>query len=181
MTSELANRYAQGLFSLAEDEGTVEEKKEACEALLEVLDQCPDFLMFLQAVRVTEEEKKAMICKVFSGRLDQDMVHFLELLVDRGRTYYLREMLQAYIVLANEKLGIETAEVSSARKLSKEDLERIRKALETKTGKQIVLKNQVDPKLIAGIKVRIGNQVTDATMKTRIEGLRESLLKGGLA
>lgn len=181
MVSEIAERYADGLFELADSNGTVKEKKDQAEGLLEVLHESPDFLPFLQAVKVSDEEKKQFIDNVFGSYLDLDMIHFLKLLVDKGRTYYLREMLEAVIDRCNEALGIQTAVVTSARALSEDDLARIRESLAEKTGKTIVLKNHIDPSVIAGIRVTVGSNVTDITMKKRIDDMREALLKGGLA
>ncbi|MCR5228996.1 MAG: F0F1 ATP synthase subunit delta [Solobacterium sp.] len=181
MTNEVAERYAQGLFELAKENGTVDEKKEQAEALRKVLDENPDFLLFLQAVKITRSEKKKLIREVFSQYLDSEMVSFIQLLVDKDRSWYLSEMLDEYIKRANEELGVETAVVASARPLAEEDLEKIRKALEKKTGKKIILRNKIDPSVLAGIKVIVGNNVTDITMKTRIENMRKALLEGGMA
>jgi F-type H+-transporting ATPase subunit delta len=60
-------------------------------------------------------------------------------------------------------------------------MNRIRKALEQKTGAKIVLENRIDPKVIAGIKVTVGNSVTDVTMKSKIDDMKQTLLKGGQA
>jgi len=179
MNNEVAERYAQGLFELAEENGTVAEKKEQAAGLLKVLEESDDFMLFLRAVKVTGDEKKQMIETVFQETLDADMIRFLKLLVDKRRMINLREILMQYDRLANEKLGIETAVVSSARKLSDGDMERIQAALEKKTGKKIVLRNHVDESLIAGIKVTVGNNVTDVTVKSQIEDMRSALLKGG--
>ncbi len=181
MTNEVAERYAQGLFELAKENGTVNEKKEQVEALQKVLDENPDFLLFLQAVKITKDEKKKFIREVFAQYLDRDMVSFIQLLVDKDRSWNLSEMLDEYLKRANEELGIETAIVASARPLAEEDLEKIRKALEKKTGKTIILRNKIDPSVLAGIKVIVGNNVTDVTMKTRIENMRKALLEGGMA
>lgn len=181
MTSEVAERYAQGLFEAAQEDGSVESKRRQVLQLLEVLEKNPDFLLFLKAVRVTREEKKQMICSVFGEFLDADMIHFLELLVDRSRTTFLHEMLERYLALANEDLGIVTATVESARKLTEEDMKRIQDALARETGRQVILRNRISPSVIAGIKVTVGNRVTDITMKSRIENMRQILLKGGRA
>ncbi len=181
MITELATRYAQGLFELAQETNTVEEKKEQAELLLQVAEENPDLTVFFNAVKVTGSEKKEFILNVFQGKIEQDMVNFLRLLVDKHRIVYLKDILKAYISLADEELGIEHAEVYSARKLPEEELAKIKSALETKTGKQIVLRNVVDESLIAGIKVVVGNNVTDVTMKNKIDSLRETLLKGGQA
>ena len=181
MSSEVAERYGTGLFELACEDNTVESKKEQEETLLDTLEQSDELLLFLQAVKVTNEEKKDTVVEIFKDTMDKDMINLIRLLVDRDRTWYLKDILRVYIGLADEKLGIQKAEVYSARKLSKEDLQRIADAIGKKQNKKIILRNIVDPSLIAGIKVKVGNTVTDITMKSQIENLRQALLKGGNA
>ena len=177
--NELASRYAEALFALAKENDTVKEKKEEVESLLTVLEDNPDLTGFFRAIKVTASEKKAFIDQVFGPIFDQDMIHFLKLLIDKGRIYSLREMLLAYIEKANEDLGIQVATVYSARKLKEEDMKRIQDALEIKTKKHIQLRNQLDESLIAGIKVVVGNNITDVSMKHKLEEMKQSLLKGG--
>ena len=104
-----------------------------------------------------------------------------ELLIDKNRIWYLREILEAYVALADEHLGILRGQVVSARKLSDQDMERIRAALEKQYGRNVFLSNRIDPSVIAGIKVIIDGKVTDVTMKARIDAMRDALLKGGQA
>lgn len=179
MISEVAERYSSGLFELAKEDNTVESKKEQAESLSQAIETDETLLAFLRAVKVNKDEKKELIEKVFSDAFDHDFISFLKLLVDKGRTYELKEILDCYIALADDYLGIEKAVVYSARKLKTEDLERIQKVLEAKQKKKIVIKNVIDPSCLAGIKVVVGNNVTDATMRAKIDGLKESMLKGG--
>ena len=181
MTNEITQRYAQGLFELAKENKSVEQKKDQAEVILETMTDCSDFDLFLRAVKVTKEEKTAMIDKVFQNCTDHDMLSFMKLIVEKGRAYYLTGILEDYIKLANEDLGIELAVVTSARKLSEEDMQTIGEVLVRKTNKKVVLKNKIDPSVISGIKVTMGSRVTDATMATKIEKLRSALLKGGQA
>ncbi len=181
MTSEVAERYAQGLFELARENDTIKRKKEQAELLLEAMGDNPEIALLLRAVKITKEEKKDFIEKSFKKVVDGDMIRLMKLLIDKGRIVYLQQILTEYVRLANEELGIVIATVFSARKLSKADMTRIRQALQKKTGKQIVISNHVDPTLIAGIKVTVGNNVTDATMKKKIDSMKEALLKGGQA
>ncbi len=181
MTNEITQRYAQGLFELAKENKSVEEKKRQADVILDTMTDCPDFDLFLRAVKITKEEKIAMIDKTFKDAVDHDMLSFLKLIVEKGRSFYLQGIMEDYVKLANEDLGIELATVTSARKLSSEDMQTIGEALVRKTNKKVVLKNKIDPSVIGGIKVTIGNNVTDATMATKIERLRNTLLKGGQA
>ena len=178
MTNEITQRYAQGLFELAKENGSVEEKKRQADVILDAMAECPDFDLFLRTVKIKEEEKIAVIDKIFINAVDHDMLSFLKLIVEKGRAFYLQGILEDYVKLANEDLGIELATVTSARKINSEDMQTIGEALVRKTNKKVFLKNKIDPSVIGGIKVTIGNTVTDATMAAKIERLRNTLLKG---
>mgnify|MGYP004460159147 FL=1 len=181
MISEVAARYGYGLYQLAKEEDTVAEKCSQCECLLTALEESDDLLIFLRAVKITAEEKKEYLESTFKDVFDKDMINFLKLLVDKDRTYYLKEILRMYIELADDELGIQKAIVQSAKPLSEADMQEIKTALEKNTGKTIVLQNTVKPELIAGIKVIVGNTVTDNTFKNKMETLKQVLLKGGRA
>ena len=178
MISEAARVYAEGLFALAKESDTVKEKKEQAVMLMDIISENDDLSLFLSAVKIAKEEKEAFIDKVFHATFDQDMCNFLKLLVLKDRTYYLKEILGHFIALCNDDLGIECAEVSSARQLSEEDYERIRKALEKMRGKTIQLTKLINPALIAGIRVKIGSTVMDATVEKQIDDMKKNLLKG---
>ncbi|MBQ7992913.1 MAG: ATP synthase F1 subunit delta [Solobacterium sp.] len=181
MANEVAERYAQGLFELAKETGTVREKKEQAALILRAIDDNPELTVFLRAVKITKEEKKNLIAGVFAGAADTDTINLIRLLIDKGRIYYFREIFSEFVRLADEDLGVATAVVESARELKAEDLERIRKALEKKTGKAVSVSTKINPDLIAGIKVTVGSNVTDITMKTKLDSMKEALLKGGQA
>lgn len=181
MASDVANRYAEGLFSLALENGTVEEKKDEALCLREVVQSEEILKDFFASVKISSREKKELIEAVFGSFLDQDMIRFLKLLVDKNRVYYLNDILDEFVQMANDELGIQPAVVYSARKLPETDMERLRDALVRKTGKTIQLTNRIDESLIAGIKVVVGNNVTDATVKNQLNQMKRTLLKGGQA
>ncbi len=181
MVNEVAERYAQGLFELARETDTIREKKEQAALILKALAENPELSVFLRAVKVTKDEKKNLIANVFAQAADTDTINLIKLLIDKGRIGYFREIFQEYVRLADDELGIATAVVESARELKAEDIERIRLALVKKTGREIIMTTKINPELIAGIKVTVGNNVTDITMKTKIDSMKEALLKGGQA
>lgn len=178
MISEAARVYAEGLFSLAEESDTVKAKKEQAVMLRDIISENDDLSLFLSAVKIGREEKETFIDKVFHDSFDQDMCNFLKLLVLKDRTYYLKEILGHFIALCNDNLGIESADVYSARTLAEEDYERIRKALEKMRGKTIQLTKHIDPSLIAGIRVIIGSTVMDASVEKQIDDMKKNLLIG---
>lgn len=181
MMNEIAERYGQGLFELAKEDNTLQDKKKQSEQIQEILKTNSEVELFLKAVKITKEEKKNFVTTIFGQVADKEMVNMIKLLVDRGRITYLPQILEQFDTLANQELGIVKAVVHSARNLSQEDLAKIQEALVQKTNKTVILENQIDPSLIAGIKVTVGNNVTDITMKTKIEHMKNVILKGGQA
>ncbi len=179
MASEVAVRYAEGLFALARENGTVREKKDQCDILLKLYELNPELTGFFRAAKVSDEEKKNFVETVFGAVTDTDMRNYIKLLIDKARESILRESLNEFVRMADEELGIQPATVWSARKLPEAEMAQLQKALEEKTGKQIHLTNRINPELLAGIKVTVGNNVTDMTMRSRIDHLKETLLKGG--
>lgn len=181
MINEVADRYSEGLFLLAKESDDISNKKKQALGLLKVFEETPDLALFFKAVKVSAEEKKALICKVFGNKIDEDLLHFLELLVDKDRMGYVQEILREYVRKINDDLSIKKAIVYSVRPLEESDLTKIKEALNKKHNCLVELENKLDPGLIAGIKVVMENQVTDISMKNKIDSLKESLLKGGLA
>lgn len=181
MRSEVAERYSEALYMLARENGSLHEKKAQAISLIKIFTETKELSAFFRAVKITKQEKKEMIIRIFSSQYDIDMIHFMELLVDKDRIDDIVDILKAFEERANEALGIQKAIVYSARELDENDTERIRNSIAKKTGYTIEIQNKVDPSLIAGIKVVTDNRVIDITMKNKIDSLKESLLKGGLA
>ena len=98
-------------------------------------------------------------------------------MIDKKRTKNTVEILRQFISLENAERGVAEGYVYSARKLAKEDMIRIAEALTLNHGRSLELTNRVDPRLISGFKVVIGNEVIDGSMKSRIESLKSELLK----
>ena len=179
MANEVAGRYAEALCQLSKENDQVAERKEEAEVILAEFQANPELAWFFRAVQISRDEKKELIGRCFESFLP-DTVNFLKLLVDKDRMYYLRPILEEFIRSADEDLGIETAVVSSARKLDEKQLSKIKAALEKKTGKQVKLINRIDESLIAGIKVTAGTTVTDVSVARQIEEMKKSLLRGGI-
>lgn len=177
--NEIEERYGAGLFELAKEENKVEEYMYSVQSLKEIFKENPDLTTFFLSIKISKDEKKKFIDKVFDKSFEHQLINFMKLIIDKGRISYLTEIYDCFIQMCEEDLGIQHAKVISARKLTQEDLNSIGNTLVSKTNKKIILENVVDPSVIAGIKVIMGNNVTDITMKTKLENMRNTLLKGG--
>ena len=174
MASQVAERYGEALFELAKESGELVRWGQQARCLAAVVEENPQLLDFFNAVKISEEEKKQMVNTLFAGQVDSMLVHFL---IDKKRTKHTVEILRQFISLENAERGVAEGVVYSARKLAKEDVERIEQAMAKRQGQNLELTNRVDPRLISGIKVVIGNEVIDGSMKSKIESLKSELLK----
>ena len=177
MASQVAERYGQALFELAKESGELVRWGQQARGLAAVVEENPQLLDFFNAVKISAEEKKQMVNTLFAGQVDNMLVHFLDLLIDKKRTKHTVEILRQFISLENAERGVAEGVVYSARKLAKEDVARIEQAMAKRQGQNLELTNRVDPRLISGMKVVIGNEVIDGSMKSKIESLKSELLK----
>jgi len=100
------------------------------------------------------------------------------LLFDKGRIGFISSISDFYQKLVDELKGVARASLISATELTSETIEKIRKSLSKKTGKDIVLEVERDPGLIGGIVTRIGDLVLDGSIKTQLLNMRETLKRG---
>lgn len=177
MATQVAERYGQALYELACENQSLESWTDQARAVITVIEDNPQLLDFFNAVKIENTTKKKITAVLFQGRLDPMLIHFLDLTIDKKRTRSIPEILRQFISLCNRQRGIQDGFVYSARKLPLEELARIEEAMQKRSGQRTELVNRIDPRLISGIKVVIGNEVIDATMKTRIESLKSELLK----
>lgn len=175
--SQLAERYAQALFELAKQEDAVVEYQMEVKQLIKIFDGNKQLQGFFNAVDITSVEKKELLEKAFKGKIKKMTYNFLNLLVDKKRMSHVTEILKTFNSLCNEERNVEEGIVYSARVLTEEQVERLEKALEAKLNKSVELSNLIDERLISGVKVIVGNQIIDVSMKNRIESLKYELLK----
>ena len=167
-----------GIMGEINEESEVKNNKKSKNNVIGIVDSIEKISVDISS-KVSKEEKRNVIDKVYSTYVDHNIVNFIKLVVDKDRATQLLNIYTSFIQMCEEDLGIQHATVLSARKLSQEDMNTIGNTLVSKTNKRIILENVVDPSIIAGIKVTVGNTVTDVTMKTKIDRMRNTLLKGG--
>ncbi len=124
------------------------------------------------------DRKKVLTALIDKLSLSGVMSSFLKLLFDKGRFGFIAAINEFYQKLADDLKGVARASIVSANELSSEAVEKIRKALSKKTGKDIVLNIKTDPALIGGVVTKIGDLVLDGSIKTQLLNMRESLKRG---
>ena len=177
ISSEVAKRYAAGLFQLAAEKKIIDQIAVEMRAIGEVCKKDRTLLDFLAAPQIRDQDKEKVIKAVFSGRVSKPVNQLLELIMRKRRSQYIVEITEEYQDLVLESQGIIKTRVISAVALKDKEISELKKRLERKTGKQIQLTHQVRPEILGGMIVHLGNQVIDNSIKYQLSILRDRLLE----
>ena len=171
----VARRYAQALYQEADAAGKVDRIDEDMQSVQESLDASRELDLFFRSPLIAREKKQAVVGKLFDGKVAPLIVRLMKLLVEKGREDILSAVVTQYAELRDERLGIVEARVRTAMPMEFDETEDLRKALEAKTGKKVRLRIEVEPELIGGAVVRIGDRVYDGSVQHQLESLRDQL------
>lgn len=172
----VARRYASAIFQQAKAKGKLTEVASDLKGIMETLVALKPLAALIAHPLVTESRKREALGKAFEGSAEPLTMAFLNLLVDRQRIELLPDVQQELGRLVRAEKGIVLATASSAVPLTAAQKRALEKALEKKTGKDIELTTQIDPALMGGVLVRIGDTVLDGTVRGQLERLREQFL-----
>ena len=181
MAKLVVKRYATALFDLAASEGAMAKYEEEVKVIVKALHDEPDFMAVLQDHKVTREDKVSIVENVFTDKVSSHIVGLLVLLVNKGRQAEILNVLEAFLDMVKAESGIIKAVVTSAVPLKEAQLEALKEKLEASTKSKIELETIVDSSIIAGLIVRVGDKVVDASYKGELQTLKKQLSKLKLA
>lgn len=182
--SHVSGRYAMALFLLTEKVAAKEGQP-----LAVVLERTLDELQgvaglfapgtrageFLANPQVNPADKRRVIASSLENRTQRSVAVFTDLLLRKKRLRYLGDVVTDFRSLVEKAQGLQRAQVVSAVPLASDEVARLHAELERTTGKKIVLSQRVDPKLVGGAYVRIGDRIIDRSVKTLLETISHQL------
>lgn len=171
----LARRYAQALFLSSQEKDMLNEVEAELKMVVKTIEDSEQLAAIINRDVISPDAKKALLVKVFDGKISSQTMNFLKLVIDKHREKYLQEMLVEYIVLANTARNMLEAEVWTAAELSPRQEEQIKKSLSDFTGKEVLLKIELDPSLLGGVVIRIGDKVYDGSARQQLQSLKKRL------
>jgi F-type H+-transporting ATPase subunit delta len=175
----VSRRYARALMMLGQDDGKYKEYGEELKVFSQLLEREPELKDALLNPVHSMEERKTLLLRIADLlNLSPIVSNFLKLLFDKLRLAALPGISQVYQHLADEIANIKRARVKSAVPLDNEMQERLRTAMEKMTNSQVVMEFEEDPNIIGGVVAMVGDLVLDGSVRTQLNALRESLIKG---
>lgn len=174
--STVAKRYAQALFELAQQKNILAEVGADLNELTKVLESSPELLTLLSVPKFSIERKKQMVAEIFVGSTTE-FIHTIQLLVEKKRINEVKNLTEAFVNLAAQAQGTAEATVYSTRVLSAEESASISAAFAKRVGKQsLTITNEIDPSLLGGIRIQIGNHIYDSSVVSKLERLKRELI-----
>jgi len=174
-----ARRYAEAAFGVAMRDDTLETWRSDLDAAASVAAD-ERALTVLANPSIAAERRAAVLTQLLGGRISQPVQNLIQLLLRRGRIEELSRVDAEFRRLDDRRQGITHATATSAAALSPDEVRALTQRLEQSTGGRIALDVQVDPSLLGGLVVRVGDRLIDGSVRGRLERLRNRLISGAL-
>jgi F-type H+-transporting ATPase subunit delta len=173
---EIAEVYARALFEVAKEHDVLDRVHDELGEFAEALSDDRTLQVFLFSPYFSSEEKRDGVKKIVSDA-DERFVNFLELIAERHRMPVLFRIKREFDALWADEHELLPVTVTSAVELDEGMAEEIGKRIQDETGRTVELSSNVDPEVLGGLMVRVGNMVLDATVRNRLERLRKQVAK----
>ena len=175
MIDVIANRYAEALFQLSEEENITKEIYNELHDVVEVIKNNKELDNVLKSPLVAKNEKTQLIEALFNNKINNDLKNFLKILVEKGRISSLKSIELTFKELLNDKHNIIEGTVISAIALTEKQVKELEEKLSKKYNKNVTLENEVDQSILGGVLVRLGNTQIDGSVRTRLNNIKDQL------
>jgi F-type H+-transporting ATPase subunit delta len=173
---EIADVYARALFEVAKENDVLDRVHEELGQFADALAEDRNLQVFLFSPYFSSDEKKEGVRRIVSDA-DERLLNFLELLAERHRMPVLFRIRRAVDSMWAEENKLLPVIVTSAVELDEGLVSSIGERIEEQTGRRVELSSNVDPDVLGGLQVRVGNMVLDATVRNRLEQLRKQVAR----
>jgi len=175
--STITVRYAKALFLFAKEKGQLETFRDDIIRLSSFLQKNPDFIFLIESPVAKTSQKIKAVRMLFSDKIDATTLRFLEMIVENKREKHIPGICRNFLDLIRREQGVKTAVVTSASPLSQETISRLKSLLEENYKVKVEMSEKVDERLLGGFVLRIGDQQYDASIASRLQKVKETLIK----
>jgi F-type H+-transporting ATPase subunit delta len=169
MSSAVGKRYARALFDVASERGKIDQVEADFGAVVQAVEQSEDLSKIFLHPHIAATAKQSLIDDLFKSHVGEETFNFLCVLVESGREMHLVDIYRAFVQLANEARGYAEAIVTSAKPLTSEEQAELAEKFGQTLNKKLRLTAVVDPSILGGIVIKIGDRLYDGSMKSKLE------------
>jgi F-type H+-transporting ATPase subunit delta len=177
MYEYLDKRYALALYTVAEEKGKIEEYLTDLREIVSLMKDDVEFLKVIKHPEISTSTKKKMFIKIFKGKIDEELLTFLLILIEKDRILFTEEKLKEMEKIHLERNNTLLVEVKTVIPLQETERENLRSKLYNMYDKKIVFEEKLDKNIIGGVYIRVGDDVIDGTIKNRLEAMKKLMSK----
>ena len=176
LTSKAAKRYARAFFSLAQDKGKLDEVRADFSAIASLAAQSEEFNVLLSSPLVAHAKRLELLKSLLEGKLNAVSMSFITFLNTKERSEILAEVCAYFEIFCNEAANVQLITITSAAELGVAQVKAIEVKMEAKLNKTIKASTEVDPSLMGGFKIQVGDQVIDHSITAQLNSLKQSIV-----
>ena len=173
----VADKYSSAMFELAQEQNKLELIEEQLGYVASVMDEQPELRWFLKNPTITNDAKIRLIGTIFESSIDKIALHFIYVMIKRGRDRDIEQAIAAFIKKSRKARGILDAIVTVAEPITADVEASVQSKLREVTGKDVILSVRQDPSIMGGIIIQVGDKRIDGSISRRLEELEKSLLR----
>ena len=166
-----ALRYAKATLNLAKEKGLAKEVNDDMILIQSTIEENNDLEIMLKSPVIKSAPKKAVLTEIFGKKVNGITMGLINLLIENKRLSLLNLVAKEYIVIYDFLQGVEVAQITSAVPLTKELEAEILKRIKESIGKEISMNNVIDPSIIGGFVLRVGDKLYDSSVSSRLKNL----------
>jgi F-type H+-transporting ATPase subunit delta len=174
---ELAQVYARSLFEVAREQGKLDLLREQLQQFAHALDENRQLALFYFSPYFSTKEKQDSLRGLLDGA-DEIFLNFLSLMIENHRMPVIFRLRDEYQRLWDEENRTLPVEITSAIALDEQTTESLGRTISERTGRKVTLAARIEPDIIGGIVLRVGNSILDASIRNRLEQLRRHVAQG---
>lgn len=171
MMNQVATRYAQALFELADEGNNISETYNSLKEVVDFILDNENLYDILKSPFIPRNEKRNLVCELFDNKVDKYIKNFILVLIDKDRIIQIKSIVKAYEDMMNEKMNLLRGVVYTVIELDEKQISELEEKLSAKYNKNVKLENKIDENILGGVLVRIGNEEIDGTVKSRLSDL----------
>ena len=175
--TEVGSVYGESLYQLAKEESLGKLIGEQLKVMQQSMNQEPDFIRLLSSPNLTKQERCQILDDSFRGKLHPYLLNFMKILTEKGYMRHFSDCCDAYTALYNQDNGILEVTAVTATALTALQESKLQEKLARITGKEIALRNRIDPAVLGGIRLDYDGQRLDDTVSHRMDAIRNLLNK----
>ena len=178
--SGVSGRYATALFELARDEKSIDAVRADLDKFEAMLADSADLKRLVRSpVFSAESQSRALVAVLDKAEISGVAAKFLKVLTANRRLFAVSDVIRAVRALVAKFKGEATADVTVAEKLSDKNLDALKTALKSVTGKDVALNVNVDPSIIGGLVVKLGSRMVDSSLRTKLNSIKHAMKEAG--